>query len=165
MLAILPSLGFQEMFVLLVIGLLLYGRNLPEAGRTLGKVTSQLRRGFNEFKDQMNRDADLSEMKRTLQSTKDEIKRTTKLRQTIKNPGAAVTSELRGLTNEALSSSLPAENGPPEAESGDGSTNGEAGRNGASDVNGHADNGSEPADGQNDSASPGSSPPGSQPRR
>lgn len=149
MLAILPSLGFQEMFVLLVIGLLLYGRNLPEAGRTLGKVTSQLRRGFNEFKDQMNRDADLSEMKRTLQSTKDEIKRTTKLRRTIKNPGAAVTSELRDLTNEALSSELPADESP----------------NGESSVNGHAEDGNDRADDQNGSSPPGTSPLGSQPRR
>ena len=118
MLAILPSLGFQEMFVLLVIGLLLYGRNLPEAGRTLGKVTGQLRRGFNEFKDQMNRDADLSEMKETLKSTKDEIRRTTTARRAIQNP----TTALRDLTNEALSSPLPDDGEADDGASPNGST-------------------------------------------
>ncbi len=109
-LGILPSLGFQEMFVLLVIGLLLYGRNLPEAGRTLGRVAAQLRRGFNEFKDQMSRDANVSEMKETLQSTKDEIRRVTAARRAMKNPATA----LKDLTTEALSSPLPDEAPPSE---------------------------------------------------
>ena len=102
-LALLPSLGFQEMFVLMVIGLLLYGRNLPEAGRTLGKVAAQLRRGFNDFKDQLDRDANVSEMKSTFQSTKDEIRKVTTARRAITNPAGA----LRDLTNEALSQPLP----------------------------------------------------------
>ncbi|MCA8977681.1 MAG: twin-arginine translocase TatA/TatE family subunit [Planctomycetes bacterium] len=111
MFAFFPSLGFQEMFVLLVIGLLLYGRNLPEAGRTFGRVVGQLRRGFNEFKDQMNRDADVSEIKRTFQSTTDEIKRATAARRAITNP----TGALRDLTNEAMSSPLPEARPAPTA--------------------------------------------------
>lgn len=113
-LAILPSLGFQEMFVLLVIGLLLYGRNLPEAGRTLGRVAAQLRRGFHEFKDQMDRDASVDEMKRTLKSTKEEITRTAKIKRAVIDPKAA----LRDLTNAALSSPLPESESESEAESG-----------------------------------------------
>jgi Sec-independent protein translocase protein TatA len=46
MFAFLPSLGFQEMSVLVVISLLLYGRDLPQAGRMLGKAVANLRRGF-----------------------------------------------------------------------------------------------------------------------
>jgi Sec-independent protein translocase protein TatA len=111
--AFLPSLGFQEMFVLLVIGLLLYGRNLPEAGRALGRVTAQLRRGFNEFKDQMNRDADVGELKRTLESTKAELRRATQVKRAIGSPGQA----LRELTDEALSSPLPDARGAPPGES------------------------------------------------
>ena len=104
-LGLLPSLGMQEMFVLVVIGLLIYGRNLPEAGRTLGRVAAQLRRGFNDFKDQLDRDANVSEMKSTLQSTKDEIRRVAKAHRAVTNPAGA----LRNLTNEALSSPLPDE--------------------------------------------------------
>lgn len=110
MFAIFPSLGFQEMFVLIVIGLLLYGRNLPEAGRTLGRVTAQLRRGFNEFKDQMNRDANVDEMKRTLQSTRDQIKQVAKVKRAVIDP----TQALKDLTNATLSSSLPPEESQPE---------------------------------------------------
>ncbi|MCR9244488.1 MAG: hypothetical protein NXI31_05610 [bacterium] len=103
MFALISSFSFQEMFVLLVIGLLLYGRNLPQAGRTIGRVAAQLRRGFHDFKDQMNRDADLSEMKNTLQSTKDEIRKVTVARRAVTNPAGA----LKDLTTEALSSPLP----------------------------------------------------------
>ena len=119
-LAFIPNLGFQEMFVILVIGLLIYGRNLPQAGRTLGRVAAQLRRGFQEFKDQLDRDANVSEIKSTFQSTKDEISRVAKAHRAVTNPVGA----LRNLTNEALSSPLPDEDetvepveadaGPPE---------------------------------------------------
>ncbi|MCA8949900.1 MAG: twin-arginine translocase TatA/TatE family subunit [Planctomycetes bacterium] len=102
-LGILPSLGFQEMFVLLVIGLLLYGRNLPEAGRSLGRIVAQLKRGFNEFKDQLDRDANVSEMKETFRSTKDEIRRVSTVQRTLTDPGSA----LKQLTHESLSSPLP----------------------------------------------------------
>lgn len=115
MFAILPSLGFQEMFVLLVIGLLLYGRNLPDAGRTLGRVAAQLRRGLNEFKDQMNRDANVTEMRQTLQDTKAEIHRATSARRTIADPKRA----LRDLTNEALSSPLSGEEKSAQSSAGD----------------------------------------------
>ena len=38
MLAFLPTLGFQEMVVLLVIGLLLFGRDLPSVGRLCHRI-------------------------------------------------------------------------------------------------------------------------------
>jgi len=103
--AIFPSLGFPEMFVLLVLGVLLYGRNLPEAGRKLGRVTAQLRRGFNDFKDQMNRDAEVGELKRTLQSTKEELRRATSLKRAVTEPAKA----LQDLTYAKLSSPLSVE--------------------------------------------------------
>lgn len=101
--AFLDSLGFQEMLVLVVIGLLLYGRDLPQAGRSLGRVIARVKRGFQEFKDQIDREADISDMKRTLQRTKEDLQRATLTPRAIANPGKA----LRDLTNEALSSPLP----------------------------------------------------------
>ncbi|MDO8348991.1 MAG: twin-arginine translocase TatA/TatE family subunit [Planctomycetota bacterium] len=105
MFAFLPSLGFQEMVILVAIGLLLYGRNLPEAGRALGKVAAQFRRGWTEFKDQLDREGDLSEVKKSLQNTAQE------LRNVVAVPRAGIdpTRALRDLTNEALSSPLPDE--------------------------------------------------------
>ena len=66
MIAFLPSLGWPEMFLLIVIGLLLYGRNLPQAGRSFGRFVGQLRRGFQQFKDQMDRDESLREVRKTM---------------------------------------------------------------------------------------------------
>lgn len=86
MFAFLPSLGWQEMFLLIVIGLLLYGRNLPEAGRNLGRMAGQLKRGFDEFKRQLNEDADLREMKRTIDATADEVRRARSLPQAVRDP-------------------------------------------------------------------------------
>ena len=46
LIAFLPTLGWQEMFLPLVICLLLYGHDLPEAGRGLGRLVAQMKRGF-----------------------------------------------------------------------------------------------------------------------
>jgi len=91
--AFLPSLGFQEMAVLVVIGLLLYGRNLPEAGRALGRVAAQFRRGLHEFKVQMDREGDLQEVKRTFQGTAAELKRAAEVPRAHLDPRRLLTNE------------------------------------------------------------------------
>jgi len=101
--AFLPSLGWQEMFLLLVIGLLLYGRNLPEAGRNLGRMAAQMKRGFQEFKDQIDRDGSLREVKKTFQETTNELRRVAEVPRALANP----TSALRDLATEAMSSPMP----------------------------------------------------------
>ena len=98
MIAFLPSIGYQEMFLILVIGLLLYGRNLPEAGRSLGRVAAQLRRGWHEFKDQMDRDGDLREVKKSLQGTAEELRRVAQVPRAIADPKRAI----RDLASEAM---------------------------------------------------------------
>ena len=98
MLPFLPSIGYQEMFLLLVVGLLLYGRNLPEAGRSLGRVAAQLRRGWHEFKDQMDRDGDLREVKKTLQGTAEELRRVAEVPRAIGDPRRA----LQNLAQDAM---------------------------------------------------------------
>jgi Sec-independent protein translocase protein TatA len=85
-LAFFDSLGWQEMFLLLVIGLLLYGRNLPEAGRNLGRVMAKLKRHFDDFKRQMDRDADLREMKDTLKDAAKDLKRAADAPRALTNP-------------------------------------------------------------------------------
>jgi sec-independent protein translocase protein TatA len=101
--AFLPSLGWQEMFLLLIIGLLLYGRNLPEAGRNLGRMAAQMKRGFQEFKDQIDRDGSLREVKKTFQETTNELRRVAEVPRALANP----TSALRDLATEAMSSPMP----------------------------------------------------------
>lgn len=90
MLAFLPTLGFQEMFLLFVLGILLFGRNLPEVGRKVGKTVQQLRRGMNEFKAQMDRDESLREFRDTIRDTRDEVRRAGTIPRAIADPGSAV---------------------------------------------------------------------------
>lgn len=111
--AFLPSIGYQEMFLILVIGLLLYGRNLPEAGRSLGRVAAQLRRGWHEFKDQMDRDGDLREVKKSLQGTAEELRRVAQVPRAIADPKRAI----RDLASEAMAPETAAPATTPEATS------------------------------------------------
>ncbi|HKB06038.1 MAG TPA: twin-arginine translocase TatA/TatE family subunit, partial [Gemmataceae bacterium] len=39
------GLGTQEIMLLLVLGVLLFGRNLPSLGRSLGKTVTEFKRG------------------------------------------------------------------------------------------------------------------------
>jgi Sec-independent protein translocase protein TatA len=95
--AFLPTLGFQEMFVLVLLGVLLYGRNLPEVGRKVGKTVAQLRRGMQEFKAQMDRDESVRELRDTLRETKDEVRRAGTVPRALTDP----TGALRDLAREA----------------------------------------------------------------
>jgi sec-independent protein translocase protein TatA len=45
------NLGAQEMIVLLVIGVLLFGRRLPEVGRYLGKGIVEFKKGIKGLED------------------------------------------------------------------------------------------------------------------
>jgi sec-independent protein translocase protein TatA len=88
--AFLPTLGFQEMILLLVLGILLFGRNLPDAGRQLGRTVSKLRRGMQDFRDQLDRDESVKELRDNLRSTRDEVRRAGAVPRALANPGAAV---------------------------------------------------------------------------
>ncbi|MFY9342876.1 MAG: twin-arginine translocase TatA/TatE family subunit [Planctomycetota bacterium] len=110
MFAFLPTLGLPEMILLLVIGLLLYGRNLPQAGRTMGRFVAQMKRGFQDFKDQMDRDESLREVRKTIQDTTREMRNLTNVPRAIANPGQA----LRELAHDTMTA--PAPEGPHEPE-------------------------------------------------
>ncbi|HLQ38274.1 MAG TPA: twin-arginine translocase TatA/TatE family subunit [Planctomycetota bacterium] len=103
-LALLDGLGGSELFVLLVIGLVLFGRDLPDVGRKLGQTMAKLRRGMQEFKDQLEKDSNLQEVRKSM----DEVKRAASFTSAVTNPGRLLTQ----LTNEALSSPPPAPAAP-----------------------------------------------------
>ncbi len=49
-----PGLGGQEMLLLLVLGILLFGRKLPEIGRSLGKTMVEFKKGMRGIEDETN---------------------------------------------------------------------------------------------------------------
>ncbi len=46
------NLGTQEILLLLLIGVLLFGRRLPELGRYLGKGIVEFKKGVRGFEDE-----------------------------------------------------------------------------------------------------------------
>lgn len=48
------GLGMQEMVILLVIGVLLFGRKLPEVGRYLGKGIVEFKKGMRGLEDELD---------------------------------------------------------------------------------------------------------------
>jgi len=51
------SLGAQEMVILLIVGVLLFGRKLPEVGRYLGKGIIEFKKGIKGLEDDMDTSA------------------------------------------------------------------------------------------------------------
>lgn len=47
------GLGTQEIMLLLVLGVLLFGRNLPSLGRSLGKTVTEFKKGVKGLEDDM----------------------------------------------------------------------------------------------------------------
>jgi Sec-independent protein translocase protein TatA len=113
--AFLPSLGWQEMFLLLVIGLLLYGRNLPQAGRTMGQFVAKMKRGFQDFKDTLDRDDSLREVRKTIDDATREMRNVTAVPRALADPGNAVREFTRDAMEQTVDDEKADEPPPPNA--------------------------------------------------
>jgi len=52
--ALLPGVGPQEMLLIGIIGVLLFGKRLPEVGKSLGKSIAEFKRGMRGFEEEWN---------------------------------------------------------------------------------------------------------------
>jgi sec-independent protein translocase protein TatA len=48
------GLGMQEMLLILVLGVLLFGRKLPDIGRSLGKTVVEFQKGVKGLEDEIH---------------------------------------------------------------------------------------------------------------
>lgn len=48
------GLGTQEMIILLILGVLLFGKRLPEVGRSLGKSVMEFKNGLRGVEDELH---------------------------------------------------------------------------------------------------------------
>ncbi len=62
--------GTTEWVIILVLGLLLFGRRLPDVGRSLGKTIRELRGGMDKFRQELNSDKDFREAQEALRDVK-----------------------------------------------------------------------------------------------
>ena len=51
--AILPGIGPQEMVIIAIFGVLLFGKRLPEVGKSLGKGIAQFKQGMSGVEDEL----------------------------------------------------------------------------------------------------------------
>lgn len=70
-LAFLPSMG--EWIVLLVIGLLLFGKDLPRVLKDAGRKVAELKRTFEKLKAQLHEDKDFRELSNAAADLKDAV--------------------------------------------------------------------------------------------
>jgi sec-independent protein translocase protein TatA len=48
------GLGMQEILLLLLLGVLLFGRKLPDIGRSLGKTVIEFKKGIGGMEEELN---------------------------------------------------------------------------------------------------------------
>lgn len=63
-LAIFSGLGTAEFVGLVILGILLYGKNLPTVARTVGRTIGDFKRHMRDVEDQIKREAFQEEMRR-----------------------------------------------------------------------------------------------------
>ena len=54
MFAFIPGLGMQEMLLLLLLGVLLFGRKLPDIGRSLSKTVIEFKKGVSGVEEEIS---------------------------------------------------------------------------------------------------------------
>ena len=54
MFGIIPGLGMQEILLLLLLGVLLFGRKLPDIGRSLGRTVIEFKKGVSGMEEEIS---------------------------------------------------------------------------------------------------------------
>jgi len=96
------SLGGAEIILILVVALLLFGpRKLPQIGRTIGGALSEFRKATSEFKSNLEREVDLSDVRSAHREATDSLK---ELGDISKDEPAAETDKTSGPVTDAPNS-------------------------------------------------------------
>ena len=77
--ALIGPLGLPETLVVLLVGLLLFGRRLPEVGLKAGRGIAHLRRQLQGFRDELDKDSDFREAREAFDQVRSEVSQTRNL--------------------------------------------------------------------------------------
>ena len=92
-----------EMIVLVVVGIMLFGRQLPQVGQKVGRTVVKLRQGFQKLQAEMDLDNEIRDVKDSFRETRDDLTRVADVPRGLRDPGQM----LQDLTDETLSAVAP----------------------------------------------------------
>jgi len=93
-----PQLGFQEMIVILIIALLVFGpKKLPELGKSLGKGIREFRKATNDLK--ANWEDHIREAEHSVEEAKQDVKQTVHDVEAANRPAATTKETHNGPSN------------------------------------------------------------------
>ncbi len=103
------GMGMPEILLILAVALIVIGpKKLPDLAKSLGRAMGEFKRATNEFKDTMDIDSQLSEVRKTFDEMNDDV------RKRFDDATASEPPELKGTTAETPDSGTPAEDASPE---------------------------------------------------
>lgn len=118
-LAIIPGLpGGPEVFVILIVGLVLFGGRLPEVGKSIGRSIVEFRKGLRGLKDEVGLDREMRDIRRDFE----EASSTTAAWPEDANPWAEVTDPKPSAPAEGDVKVTDAETVTPEKDAGEAPT-------------------------------------------
>jgi len=85
MLSFIGSLGFGELVIIGIIGLLIFGNRLPSVGRSLGKGIVEFKKGLRGMKDDMDEAMEEAERKAEEKALESKVQGQTASK--VENPG------------------------------------------------------------------------------
>jgi len=75
------GIGMPELLIILVVALIVFGPNkLPEVGKSMGRAVREFKKAINEFKQSMDVDTDLTEVKKAFDEIKGDVKETIEIK-------------------------------------------------------------------------------------
>lgn len=85
-LAFIGPIGPWEAALVLFVGLMLFGKRLPEVGKQVGRTVADLRRKFQDFKRELNSDEALREARRAVDGFRRDIEAPRETMRALSNP-------------------------------------------------------------------------------
>jgi TatA/E family protein of Tat protein translocase len=97
----------QEWLIILVVGVLLFGRRLPEVGKQVGRVIIQLRQGMQKLREEIDLDENLQDVRETVEKVEYDLRESVDVDADTRRIATNPQSLLDDLTDEALSAPGP----------------------------------------------------------